>query len=152
MTRDGHIIFGGGSNQSYAYLFKNRTAYPNSPNSAKGSFKKMQQTLSNYFPHSQYLPITHYWTGTLGITLNRTPLMGVTGDNRNIYYALGYCGHGVTLANMAGQILTACYSGDDETWRGLPFYQASYTPIPPEPFRWLGYQAFTRLTGNSPRV
>jgi glycine/D-amino acid oxidase-like deaminating enzyme len=78
--------------------------------------------------------------------------MGVRGENRNIFYAIGYCGHGVTLANMAGQVLTDMYSGDDERWHKLPFYKAEYAPIPPEPFRWLGYQFFTRLTGKSPRV
>ncbi|MFN8562943.1 MAG: FAD-dependent oxidoreductase [Anaerolineae bacterium] len=77
--------------------------------------------------------------------------MGVRGD-RNVYYAIGYCGHGVTLANLAGKVLTDLYSGDDEQWRGLPFYQQPYLRIPPEPFRWLGYQTFTRLTGKSPRV
>ena len=29
--------------------------------------------------------------------------MGMRGDNRNVFYAVGYCGHGVTLANMAGK-------------------------------------------------
>ena len=28
ITNEGHMVFGGGSNQSYAYLFNNRTAYP----------------------------------------------------------------------------------------------------------------------------
>ncbi len=86
------------------------------------------------------------------MTLNRKPLMGVRGEHRNIYYAIGYCGHGVTLANIAGQVLTDMYSHDDEQWRDLPFYQAAYLSIPPEPFRWLGYQMFTRLTGQSPRL
>lgn len=152
ITNEGNIVFGGGSNQSYAYLFNNRTAYPGSPDSATSSFARMQQTMSDYLPGSASLSIAHRWTGTLGITFNRSPLMGVRGDNRNIFYAIGYCGHGVTLANVAGQILTDVYSGDDEQWRKMPFYQAPYPPIPPEPFRWLGYQTFTRLTGKSPRV
>ena len=152
LTSEGHIVFGGGSNQSYAYLFRNRTAYPGSPASAEKSFRRVEATMHGYLPGSTQVPITHRWTGTLGITLNRTPLMGVRGDHRNMFYAIGYCGHGVTLANIAGQVLTDLYSGDDERWRGLPFYQQGYVPIPPEPFRWLGYQAFTRLTGKSPRV
>ncbi|HEX2908247.1 MAG TPA: FAD-dependent oxidoreductase [Phototrophicaceae bacterium] len=152
LTTDGHLIFGGGSNQSYAYLFNNRTAYPGTPNAAVRSFDTMRQTLRDYFPGSGVVPVAYRWTGTLGITLNRTALMGVRGEQQNIYYAIGYCGHGVTLANLAGQILTDLYSRDDQQWRGLPFYQNSYVPIPPEPFRWIGYQAFTRLTGRSPRV
>jgi gamma-glutamylputrescine oxidase len=151
-TPEGHIVFGGGSNQAYAYLFKNRVSFPGSPESAAGSFRKMRDTMSQYLPASAALDIPYRWTGTLGITFNRQPLIGVRGEHQNIYYALGYCGHGVTLANIAGEMLTDMYSGDDERWRGFSFYRAPYIPIPPEPFRWLGYQAFTRLTGKSPRV
>jgi glycine/D-amino acid oxidase-like deaminating enzyme len=63
---------------------------------------------------------------------------------------LGYSGHGVTLANLAGKMLTDLYAGDDAAWRDLPFYKAAYQPIPLEPFRWLGYHLLTRLTGRSP--
>jgi glycine/D-amino acid oxidase-like deaminating enzyme len=152
LTNEGHIVFGGGSNQSYAYLFRNRTAYPGLPESAARAYRTIEQTMRGYLPGSASLPIAHRWTGTLGITLDRVPLMGVTGRERNIYYAIGYNGHGVTLANVAGEVLTDLYSGDDERWHGLPFYKARYVPIPPEPFRWMGYQLFTRLTGKSPRV
>ena len=152
LTPEGHIVFGGGSNQSYAYLFRNRTAYPGTPDSARRSFEAIRQTMLDYLPDGRAIPILYRWTGTLAITLDRAPLIGVRGELRNVYYAIGYCGHGVTLANIAGQMLTDLYSGDDERWRGLPFYRSGYHPIPPEPFRWLGYQMFTRLTGRSPRV
>lgn len=149
LTPEGHIVFGGGSNQSYAYLFKNRVSYPNA---APNAYTRMRQTMSQYLPASAALDAAYRWTGTLGITLNRQPLIGARGDHQNVYYAVGYCGHGVTLANIAGEMLTDLYSGDDERWRGFSFYRAPYVPIPPEPFRWIGYQVFTRLTGRSPRV
>lgn len=149
LTPEGYLIFGGGSNQSYAYLFNNRTAYHGD---AERGFRSVVARLRAYLPPTANAPIAYRWTGTLGITLNRQTLMGVIGEHRNIYYAIGYCGHGVTLANMAGQVITDIYSGDDEQWRGLPFYQPTISPIPPEPFRWMGYQIVTRLTGRSPRV
>jgi glycine/D-amino acid oxidase-like deaminating enzyme len=152
LTKEGHLVFGGGSNQSYQYLFGNRTAYPGSPDTAQKAFQRMGDTLGNYLPMSRKLPIRYRWTGTLGITLKRNNLMGVMGEHRNIFYAVGYCGHGVTLANIAGQVMTDMISGDDQAWRDLPFYQAKHAVIPPEPFRWIGYQLFTRLTGKSPRV
>src|SRR5690606_1108768 len=34
LTKEGHIIFGGGSNTSYDYLFKNRTSYHGSTDNA----------------------------------------------------------------------------------------------------------------------
>lgn len=150
-TREGHIVFGGGSNRSYGYLFNNRTAFPGAPDSARRAFADMQQTMDAYLPGSLQLPVAHRWTGTLAITLRRNCSMGVRGAHRNVYYALGYSGHGVTAANMAGQVLTDLYSGADARWRGMPFVDADFAPIPLEPFRWMGYQMFTRLTGRSPR-
>ncbi len=151
-TREGHIVFGGGSHAAYSYLFNNRTAYPGSPDSAAPAFRAMQQTLDSYLPGSRALPIAHRWTGTLAISFRRNCSMGVLGEERNVYYALGYSGHGVTAANMAGQVLTDLYAGVDEPWRDMPFVQGRFSPIPLDPFRWVGYKLFTRLIGRSPRL
>ena len=32
------------------------------------------------------------------------PTMGVMGKHRNVYFALGYSGHGITLSNLAGEV------------------------------------------------
>jgi gamma-glutamylputrescine oxidase len=152
LTCTGHLVFGGGSNQAYAYLFNNRTRFPMQSGIARRAQEAIRQTLLEYFPAASALPIACRWSGVLGITLNRQPLWGRCGEYKNIYYALGYSGHGITLANLAGEFIADLYGGDDSRWRWLPFYERRYPPIPPEPFRWLGYQAFTRLTGRSPRV
>lgn len=151
LTNEGNIVFGGGSNLSYDYLFNNRTAFPGTPNSAQAAFTDMRQTMSSYLPNSAPFQVTHQWTGTLAISLKRNCSIGVRGDYKNVYYALGYSGHGLTAANMAGEVITDIYSDNDTKWRGLPFVNAGFSPIPLEPFRWVGYQAFTRLTGRSPR-
>lgn len=95
--------------------------------------------------------IAQQWTGTLGITLSRVCSMGVTGEHKNVFYALGYSGHGVVLANMAGRVLCDLYADHHDPWLDMPFYQARLGGIPPEPLRWIGYNAFTKLTGRSPR-
>ena len=150
-TREGHIVFGGGSNISYAYLWNNRTTFPGTPDSANPAFNEMQQTMGQYLDGSGGLRRAYRWTGTLAITMRRNCFMGVRGAYNNVYYALGYSGHGVTAANMAGKVLTDIYSGSDEQWRGMPFIGADYSPVPLDPFRWLGYQMMTRLTGRAPR-
>jgi gamma-glutamylputrescine oxidase len=147
----GELIFGGGSNASYGYLWGNRTSFPGTPESASRSFAAIQRQLNRYFPAAARLRIARRWTGTLGITMSRMCSMGVRGEHRNVYYALGYSGHGVTLANLAGRVLCDIYSGDDARWRELPFYQRKLGGIPPEPLRWIGYHVYTRLTGRSPR-
>ncbi len=146
------LFFGGGSNASYAYLFNNKTAYYGTPATARPAFRAMEETMYRYLPALRNIPISHRWTGTLAISLNRNCSIGVQGDYHNVYYALGYCGHGVTLANLAGKIITDIYSGADSEWRKFPFYNQPFAPIPMEPFRWAGYQLTTRLTGKSPRA
>ncbi len=150
-TNEGHIVFGGGSNISYGYLFNNRTAFPGTPASATAAFDDMHRTFGEYLTGAHILSHAHRWTGTLAISLRRNCSIGVRGEHKNVYYALGYSGHGVTAANMAGKAITDIYSDDEQEWRDMPFIQADFSPIPLEPFRWIGYQLMTRLTGRSPR-
>ena len=142
------LIFGGGSTGAYGYQFANATACPatlgDRPTTA------LRRALLERFPALAGVAIRHRWSGPLGLTRSRRCAMGVRGAHRNIYYALGYSGHGVVLANLAGRVLTDLYAGDHDPWRGHAFYMASPSGIPPEPFRWLGYQLVSRLTGRSP--
>ncbi len=151
ITREGQVIFGGGSPVGSVYNFNNGTRFNGSPAQAARISASIEAGFHRYAPGGRGAPIAQRWSGTLGLTLRRNILLGVRSENRNVFYAVGYNGHGVTLANVAGQLLTDIYSGDDERWRGLPFYQDGYTRIPPEPFRWVGYAMFTRLAGHLPR-
>jgi glycine/D-amino acid oxidase-like deaminating enzyme len=151
ITPGGEIVFGGGSNASYGYLFGGRTQYPGSPERAAKGFSAVERRLAEYFPGAAKVRVAHRWTGTLCITMSRMCSIGVLGEHKNVYYALGYSGHGVTMANLAGRVICDIYSGDDARWRALPFYQKRLGGVPPEPLRWLGYQFYTRLTGRSPR-
>jgi glycine/D-amino acid oxidase-like deaminating enzyme len=148
LSEDGRLLFGGGGNGAYSYYFGGRTQTPTTP---ERQFEFVKGILARYFPEAKDLRIAHRWTGTLGVTMSRVCSMGVRGAHKNVFYALGYSGHGVVLANLAGRVLADLYSDHHEPWRDLPFYQAPVGGIPPEPFRWVGYQAFTRLTGRSPR-
>jgi gamma-glutamylputrescine oxidase len=150
MTARGELVFGGGSNDAYAYGFGSGTAYRGDPSSA---FEAIERTLHRYLPRlkKRGVRIAHRWTGPVALTMSRVCTMGVQGRHKNVYFALGYSGHGITLANLAGEVLTDVYAGDDARWRGLPFYQQRLLWVPPEPFRWIGYHAYAHVTGRSPR-
>jgi len=145
----GRLVFGGGSNAAYRYRFGGDPAC--SAARDDGPAAAMRRTLLRYFPRLAGQAVTHRWAGTLAVTLDRVCTMGVRGAHRNVYYALGYSGHGLALALLAGEVLTDLYAGDHERWRDLPFHQRRLRSMPPEPLRWIGYQAYTRLTGRSPR-
>ena len=148
-TPGGRLLFGGGGNPAYAYRFGGAPVLGAREDDRATRF--LRAALARYFPALSEAPIAHRWAGTLAITLDRVCSMGVSGESRNVYYALGYSGHGVSLALLAGRVLADLFEGNHDPWRDLPFYQKRLLPLPPEPLRWLGYQAYTRLTGRSPR-
>ncbi len=148
MTAKGELVFGGGSNASYGYLFGSKTRWDGP---AEAGFAAVHQRMLKYLPAAREVKIAHRWTGAVGATMSRICTMGVTGAHRNVYFAVGFSGHGVTLANLAGRVLTDIYLGADERWRAQPFYDQELHWIPPEPLRWIGYHVVTALTGKSPR-
>ena len=150
-TAGGRLLFGGGGNDAYSYVYGGRPVFPSRPERGARAFAALERDLYRYFPAAAAAPIAHRWTGTLAITLDRVCSMGVRGAHRNVYYALGYSGHGIALGMLAGRVLCDLYSDNHDPWRDLPFYQKRLPRLPPEPLRWLGYQLYTRLTGRSPR-
>jgi glycine/D-amino acid oxidase-like deaminating enzyme len=148
-TPGGRLLFGGGGNPAYGYRFGS-ALHDDARESARAE-RFVRSVLARYFPAAAEAPLEHRWAGLLAITLDRICSMGVSGAHRNVYHALGYSGHGVALALLAGRVLADLFEGNHEAWRDLPFYQKRLYPLPPEPLRWLGYQAYTRITGRSPR-
>jgi glycine/D-amino acid oxidase-like deaminating enzyme len=148
-TPGGRLLFGGGGNAAYAYRFAGVPVAD--PGRSAGAEGFLRAALARYFPALAEVRVAQRWSGTLALTLDRVCSMGVGGRHRNVYHALGYSGHGVALALLAGRVLADLHEGNHEAWRDLPFYQKRLLPFPPEPLRWLGYQAYTRLTGRSPR-
>ncbi|MEO8703487.1 MAG: FAD-binding oxidoreductase [Kofleriaceae bacterium] len=141
------LIFGGGTTAAYGYRYGNATAFPAVPAAAEHA---LHASLAHYLPELADFPVRHRWSGPLDLTLVRHCAMGVMGSHDNLFYSVGYSGHGITLANLAGRVLTDLYAGEHDPWRDYAFYGRRPSGIPPEPFRWLGYQLYTRVTGKSP--
>lgn len=148
-TPGGRLLFGGGGNPAYTYRFGGDPELDVHLDDAAERF--LRASMANYFPALATAKVAHRWAGILALTLDRICSMGVGGEHRNVYHALGYSGHGVALALLAGRVLADLYDDHHEPWRDLPFYQKRLLPMPPEPLRWIGYQAYTRATGKSPR-
>lgn len=146
-TPGGRLLFGGGSNSAYEYR-PGGSPLPPEPTGAR--FAGIEASVERYFP-GLASRIAMRWSGPLAITFDRVCSMGVGGPYGNVYHALGYSGHGLALGALAGKVLADLHRGNHDDWRGLPFYQRRMPWIPPEPFRWVGYKAFTLLTGRSPR-
>ena len=147
-TAGGRLLFGGGANDAYGYSLGGDPVYRGH---GRRAFAALERRLAACLPAAAGAAIAHRWTGPIGITLDRVCSIGVGGEHRNVYHALGYSGHGLALAALAGRVLCDLYAGDAAPWRDLPFADRRVPRLPPEPLRWLGYRLYTAATGRSPR-
>lgn len=86
LTPDGRLLFGG-RNDLTPDLDLNESS------------RRLRQQMVQVFPELQDTPITHSWTGQLGLTFDLMPHIG---REDGVWYALGYCGHGVAVATYLG--------------------------------------------------
>jgi len=139
LTKDNRIHIGGGSP---SYSFNNRASNPHSDvNNAATHFAQLQRELVRIYPALSGINFEIGWDGIVDWSLDESPSVGCTGKYKNIFYGLGYSGHGVNLTSVFGRIIADLESGLDEPWKQYPFLNASLEYIPNEPFRWLGAQA-----------
>ena len=83
------------------------------------------------------------------MSLDQTPSVGRMGKHGNVFYAIGFSGHGVNLTSVFGRILADLVAGRERDWGWLPYVNRLPVYMPNEPFRWLGVQLateFYRLT------
>ncbi len=66
------------------------------------SAKRMIPQMHAIFPQLQKVAIEYSWVGYVGFTFDQMPHLGQMGD---IYYSMGYCGHGVANAFHFGRNL-----------------------------------------------
>lgn len=142
LTADNRILFGGEDANLY-YGGRYRDHHP-------PTFERLEARFREYFPTLSDVGISHRWGGVLGVTLDMFPTFGQGGRGGSIFHAIGYCGHGVALANYAGRILAPQVlarlgmrpASDDR----VPFfYGRRPIALPPEPLRYVGVQAYRGL-------
>lgn len=94
---DQRLIFGGGENYS-----------PRFPRDI-GAF--VRRCMLKVYPDLADVGVDFAWGGTLAITLKRMPHFGRDGP---VFWAQGYSGHGVAMANMGGKLIADAVAGSAE--------------------------------------
>ena len=91
-------------------LFGGRVAYHGrDPRDLAGA---MRGRILATFPQLADVGLSHVWGGHVAITRNRLPRFGRL--SKNVFYAHGFSGQGVTLTGLAGQILAEMVAGTNE--------------------------------------
>ena len=99
LSEDRRLIFGGG--ETYSDKF---------PESITDF---VRPKLLAIYPELSNVRLAYGWGGTLAITRNRMPDLGV--HEGLVYYAQGFSGHGIPTATMAGKLIaTAIDAGCDD--------------------------------------
>ena len=143
LTRDRRIHFGGGP---VDYSFNNgmRTRAE-----AATRYAELHKEFARHFPALARVGFESGWTGSVDMSLDGSPSVGTLGRHRNIFYGIGFSGHGVNLSSVFGRIIADLVANRAEQWGWLPFLNRLPPYIPNEPFRWLGIRAdlaYTRWT------
>ena len=63
---------------------------------------KLLKDMCRIFPQLEGTKISHSWTGTVAYTFDE---LAHTGQHNGIYYSMGYCGSGVSMASYLGMRL-----------------------------------------------
>jgi glycine/D-amino acid oxidase-like deaminating enzyme len=95
LTPDGRMLFGGRNDLSTDLDLKE-------------SANRLNQQMLSVFPELVDVPMTHSWTGQLGITFDLMPHIGRVDG---VHYAFGYGGHGVSIATYLGTEIGLILSG-----------------------------------------
>jgi glycine/D-amino acid oxidase-like deaminating enzyme len=107
MTSDRRIVIGGGSVE---YNEDDGLLYP-------GDLKKIEAQISKrigeLYPSIKGIKIENTWDGIICETHSKNERIGVTGKNKNVYYALGYNGgQGVNVAFLFGELVSKLFNGE----------------------------------------
>ncbi|MEQ8600045.1 MAG: FAD-binding oxidoreductase [Devosia sp.] len=83
---------------------------------------KLRPNMDKVFPHLRDVKVDYAWSGNFALSFSRVPQLGRLG--KNIYFAHGYSGHGVTGSHLFGRILSEAVRGDMtrfDTFASLPW-------------------------------
>ncbi|MEM9668710.1 MAG: FAD-binding oxidoreductase [Pseudomonadota bacterium] len=107
------------------------------------TFKVLETMFRDRFPTLKDLPIDQYWGGWIGITPDFLPRIGVRGAHENVYYGIGFNGHGVPQATLTGKLLADKATGNAHAYETALARRAFGWP--PEPFLSLGGKSLSFL-------
>lgn len=76
------------------------------------AYSHLARDMLRVFPDIADVPVTHAWSGLIGYTYDEVPHLGRTAGG--LYYALGYCGTGVSRATYFGHKIALQLLGRQE--------------------------------------
>lgn len=145
-TVDGRLAFGG-RGARYHYGSALDPSFDRQPR----IHEAVRRILWSLFPDLGQAQVTHTWGGAVAIPRDWRPSI-VYQRETGLGYAGGYVGEGVAASNLAGRILADLVLDRDTDLVKLPWVGHESRRWEPEPLRWLGVNAATKLTPLIDRI
>ena len=145
-TADGRIAFGG---RGVGYPFASRISsrLDVSPRVHQGII----ETMHEMFPATRSARITHRWGGALAVPRDWHPSVTIDRERRLVTMG-GYSGDGVAASHLAGRTAAALITDSNDDITTLPWVNHRSPKWEPEPLRWIGFNALSRLPDWADRV
>jgi len=96
LTPDGRLLWGGRNNLSTTL-------------DVRESARILRGEMVRTFPQLKEVPVTHTWTGQLGLTFDLMPHIGRV---KGVHYVFGFGGHGLHAALYLGREIGQMLSGE----------------------------------------
>lgn len=138
LDADGRIV---GGAKTVRYGYGGRFLPDRDPDLAR----RLEAVFRVRFPELSGLRVADHWGGPIALSLDFLPRIGRGGAHGRILHAASFAGHGIALASYAGEIVRDLLRGRDGPGRVL--WDRRGIPLPPEPLRWLAFQALRGLFG-----
>jgi len=131
-TADDRIALGG---RGARYRFASGTR--ESPGGDPVLTRELRDLLRSMFPTIGDPPVTHRWSGYIGVPRDWFPAVGYD-RAAGLAWAGGHVGDGVSTSNLAGRTLADLVLGRDSELVRLPWVNHRWRRWEPEPLRWIG--------------
>jgi glycine/D-amino acid oxidase-like deaminating enzyme len=134
LTADNRLLFGGRAEFSGPTL-----------ESAKRAESILHHSMSSIFPELSKTPIDYAWSGHVAFTRDQMPHAGRLDE---MFYAGGYCGHGIAMATYLGELIARRIAGEpidnplmDDHFPPIPLYYGRpwFLPLVGMYYRWLDW-------------
>jgi len=135
LTADNRLIF---INNNAMCYFDREKDYSHCSREYRNHYKMMIKL----FPFLKGTKVTHQWGGRIGMTLDFMPFIGRTGKHKNIFYSLGYNGHGVAMCQLAGQMIAALIADERSELTDHMLINRRGMSLPSSTLSYLGINAY----------
>ncbi|MGW9594339.1 NAD(P)/FAD-dependent oxidoreductase [Streptomyces chartreusis] len=81
-------------------------------------------------PELAHLPVTHRWSGRVGMTGDGLPVVGPVHGLPGVWYIGGCCGHGLAMSVAHGAHVAAALLGDPAPGDPLPWHRSAAPRMP----------------------